>query len=137
MTAPDWWTASLVKVIYGVRMVGTGDRWEHPGIRAAVDKLATEVAPDDLAIAFIRGAANPKVRTPAGVAKPGPHWTETGTTPKVRAKDCPDHPGQHGPTCRDCDRDAVPPPTDLKARIRAEQEAARAEREQDRQEHQQ
>lgn len=130
--APDWWTDSLIKVIYGVRMVSPGDRWDHPGIRAAVIAMQTQVAPDDLAVAFIRGAANPKLQTPAGVAKPGPHWTETGTTPRVTSPECVDHPGQRASTCTDCHADAVPAPTDLRDRIKAEQEAARQQREQNR-----
>lgn len=115
--APDWWTDALIKVIYGVRMVSTGDRWDHPGIRAAVTTMQTQVAPDDLAVAFIRGAANPKLQTPAGVAKPGPHWAETGTTPRVTAPECVDHPGQRASTCADCHKHATPPPPNWRNQI--------------------
>lgn len=126
--APDWWTDALIKVIYGVRMVSTGDRWDEPGIRAAITAMQTQVAPDDLAIAFVRGAANPKLRTPAGVQSPGPQWAGTDHGAKRVPTACPDHPDIPYTKC-ECRRfevaEAKPRPPTFWEVYRAEQEAHR------------
>ena len=128
MNTPDWWIEAVSTATYGVRSVSPGDRWDRPGIKKAVQAMAETVSPRDLMIAFANGAADPKIRTPAGVQSPGPQWAGTDHGAKRVPTACPDHPDIPYTKC-ECRRfevaEAKPRPPTFWEVYRAEQEAHR------------
>lgn len=70
--------------------------WDHPGImRALGDAKAGD--PLNVALAAIRWTANPDLRTPGGMGRPGEHWTERVVTATPR-------PPRADEACRTCGR---------------------------------
>lgn len=107
-------------------------------LRSVVTFIAREIgtyAYQDAAVMLTWVATDPDTKTPRRVTENGP-WrhaiVDRRTVQPVTSPECVDHPGQRASTCTDCHADAVPPPTDLRDRIKAEQEAARQQREQNR-----
>ena len=86
----------------------TGTDWDMPGIHAAIVK-AEQVADSgvQLAAAALAAAANPEVKTPGWIARPGRHWPDLGDghrkhpTRVTTDVPCPDHEG-HTMPCRAC-----------------------------------
>lgn len=96
MTAPDWWITALTQTVYGIRRntrgITAADKWDQPGIRAAIAALAEKCSPADVARVMVNGADNPKLKTPAGVTAPGPQWADTTRASVRPPTPCPDHP---------------------------------------------
>lgn len=78
------------------------DDWDHPGIVAAIQKAAPLGTPADIGTALCRLAANPDLRTPAILADPGSHWTDTTVAKLAPPVTCVDHPAQLARDCREC-----------------------------------
>lgn len=129
---PDWWIDALAKVVYGIRQqtnTTTEDdaRWDYPGIKASVLRIAKTVGPADTVKVMAAGADNPKIKTPAGIAEPGPQWSNTTAADRPQPKRCPDHGVQlQAGDCPQCARKArTSRPADFWDRVRqARQEVA-------------
>lgn len=79
---PQWWTDALALVVYGIRQRtiakdDDADKWDAPGIKAQIARLADTCSPADLARVMCAGADNPTMKTPGGISEPGPQWAGT------------------------------------------------------------
>lgn len=130
--------------LIGIMVAARG--WDSGGCRTALEatddqhhigRLSTWVRVVGAYIDAEDDFGRPKFRTPGLLHAPGPHWDGTPMAEAKQPSPCPEHPTTPYLRC-DCRRrereHAVPAPPDLKARIRAEAEAARHQRETDRQE---
>jgi hypothetical protein len=93
MRPGDWKQAQLLKLF-----------WEHR------DKHPFP----HLALAAVRVADNPAIKSPAVIFMPGAHWDMSEIkTPKPRPEPCPQHIGEQAHNCRCCaaDRKAEQPQT--------------------------
>lgn len=141
MSAPEWWIKALTETVYGVRKNARGiadaDKWDLPGIKAAVVRLLDNTSPVDVARVMVNGADNPKMLTPGGVTAPGPQWGDT-TRATVKAPTfCPDHPQTPVTKCpcqQEQARHATGKPESFTDLVRAARQQAQAGREQDREE---
>jgi hypothetical protein len=131
-------------------------RWGVPALLTLLGKNRGHAPFGDLLRAGINAAMDPAVATPAVIFLDGPHWltveraalraaesaataavaavvrTASTTAPARRggndtSEDCPNHPTVKAWDCRPCRR-ADPPPANLRERIAAEAEKARAAR---------
>lgn len=76
--------------------------WQQPGIVKALSDARTMGTAGELARAAIACAENPKIRTPAVIARAGEHWAlsrEPGTRIPPRRHPCPDHPDEDDDLC--------------------------------------
>lgn len=70
-------TPPLVRLLHILR-----PEWDEPGISAALSRAGKADNVSALAIAAIRAANDPAVRTPAVIAMPGRHWTPVDAPPE-------------------------------------------------------
>lgn len=82
--------------------------WDPQGLLAAIHGARTKGSNFELAIAAIRAAATPSVRTPAVIGMDGPHWhPEPAPKPHSRGPEpntsCPRCHWPHGPN-EPCER---------------------------------
>ena len=120
---------AIAWLVRSFRRNGNGPDWEMPGIRASIVK-AEQVADSgvQVAAAALAAAANPAVRTPGFIARPGRHWPDLGDgarrqpTRLTTDLPCPDHDG-HTVPCPACRAQSRPGTPDEIAALRA---AARA-----------
>ena len=103
-----------------------GPVWDMPGIHAGI-RRAEQVADSgiQLCAAALAAAANPEVKTPGWIARPGRHWPDLGDgarrqpTRLTTDLPCPDH-DQHTIPCRACRAETRPAqPGELTAAARA------------------
>ena len=121
---------ALAGLIRSFRRNGTnGPDWDMAGIHAGIRRA--EQSADSgvqLAAAALAAAANPAVRTPGWIARPGRHWPDLGDgarrqpTRLTTDLPCPDHDG-HTVPCPACRAQSRPGTPDEIAALRA---AARA-----------
>lgn len=104
----------LVKLIRSFRRDGAhGPAWDVPGITAAIRKAEQDADTGvQLAAAALAAAADPDVKTPGWIGRPGRHWPTIGGRRNIpsrlaNAVECPDHEGQRQP-CRACAEAARP-----------------------------
>ena len=121
---------AIAGLIRSFRRNGTnGPDWDMAGIHAGIRRA--EQSADSgvqLAAAALAAAANPAVRTPGWIARPGRHWPDLGDgarrqpTRLTTDLPCPDHDG-HTVPCPACRAQSRPGTPDEIAALRA---AARA-----------
>ena len=106
----------LAVVVADVRRRAGGSTWELPGIYAQLAKL-DHLPLHQVATAAIWAALRLDQRTPAVIAKEGPHWRELpGYKTPSGPPECPYHP-QHTKPCPECAKHvaALPDPTTIHA----------------------
>ena len=88
--------------------------WSHSGVMAAIQAAVKTTADGyDIARAINNLAADPTVKTPALLSKPGPWWRNPAgenVAPADGTMRCHDHPGQPASGCAECR--ATPKATD-------------------------
>lgn len=93
---PEQATA-LARFIHTVR-----PEWDEPGIFSALGH-AKQADPLNAAMAAIRWTASPDTKTPGGMGRQGPHWTETVAAPTSPRPPKPDEAchfcGRHVDAC--------------------------------------
>jgi len=80
--------------------------WRKPQLLKLFWEHRTEHPFADLALAAVRAAANPAVKSPDVIFMPGAHWDMPEIkTPAPRPDPCPDHIGEPSHACRCCRAD--------------------------------
>lgn len=138
---PEWWTKALAEVVYGIRKntrgVTDADKWDLPGIKAAIVRLTAETSPADVARVMVAGADNPRMKTPGGITAPGPQWSDTTKATTKAPTFCPDHPQTPLTKCpcqAEQTRNATTKPNNFTELVHAAREQAQADRDRDREE---
>lgn len=93
--------------------------WDAQGIREALIRVEDEHHPARFATwlrvvgAYVDAEddrGQPRYKTPALLAEPGPHWDRTPVASRPAPSMCPEHPAQRVGRCTDCADAAAPPP---------------------------
>lgn len=87
--------------------------WKPPQLLKLLWDHRAEHPYPSLALAAVKAALNPAVKSPAVIFMPGNHWSSESESklPRPRPKPCPAHIGESEHNCRCCaaDRKAEPP----------------------------
>lgn len=77
--------------------------WKQPQLLKLFWEHRAEHAFQDLALAAVKAAVNPAVKSPDVIFMPGSHWDKPATNaPAPKPEPCPDHIGEAAHNCRCC-----------------------------------
>lgn len=106
MTTNEPMTEAQAKSLADVLAEIRPGNWKQPQLLKLFWDHRAEHPFPDLALAAVRAAANPAVKSPDVIFMPGSHWDFPKIeAPKPKPEPCPDHIGEAAHNCRCCHAD--------------------------------
>lgn len=103
MAAIEPMTEAQAKALADVLAEIRPGNWKQPQLLKLFWEHRAAHPFQDLALAALRAAANPAVKSPDVIFMPGPHWDLPEVAmPKPKPEPCPDHIGEAAANCRCC-----------------------------------